>query len=112
MVDCFAAGLFQQIRAQPQSCPLTAPLEKLEKPENSRTGDRRTLLGQGVTLETGTASKEKYKIRLHSAALQDKYVIKYLAILELVLSYFVNVETTRNWVTAVCHNAVFVLERV
>lgn len=35
-------------------------------------------------------SREKYKVKLHSGTLQDNYVIKYFAILELVLSHFVH----------------------
>lgn len=79
LLDCSSRS---EHRAQPHH---------LEKPKNGRTGDRRTLLGQGVTLETGAVSRENYKVRLHSGIFQDKYVIKYFAILELVLSHFVRV---------------------
>lgn len=83
--------LIALVQSTASSYPQTAPLERLGEPENDRTGDRRTLLGQGITLGNGSVRKEKYKIKLHSGTLQDKHVIKYFAILELVLSYFVHV---------------------
>ena len=55
-------------------------------------GDR-TLLGEGVmgTLETGAVGREKYKVKLHSDTLKVKYMLKYFAILEPVMSHFVQV---------------------